>query len=264
MIDNYEQELFEHFIRCKDFSRFKRAIACELSKYSIHYWTYSALDVPIELAIRDCVGNTNPELKKQYLKEAFYECDLLMRHVNQNNEPLYLSDIDAFLQTCPINTREIERNKNLIALNRKLGYKDSYCIPIGNRRNGNRALFSVTTATLDTEDFKILVASSHKRFSTIGSAINSVGIINFPEQFIKSKNELEKFVFSQPFNLMTTMIKYDLTVAEVAERFNIKPDTAKKQLIKARKALGAKTYAGAFAIAIRQGIIDLDCNYIPQ
>ena len=70
---------------------------------------------------------------------------------------------------------------------------------------------------------------------------------------IKPENEIKP----KALRLLSTMAKFDLSLAEAADDLCISLDTANKHMALAKKALGTGSQAHAVYLAIRKGLIQL-------
>jgi len=253
--DDYERDLFQWLVNAKDYRKFERRVADELSTFKLNGWAYIRLDIPIQLSASDTLGTICKEHSRSYDEGGFYECDLLIQHVNESMLPVFKSDIDNYVQNSPFVTADMKRYKELSKLNESYGCNDSYCIPLANAKREGRALFALNSKGMHEQTFKSVVNDKSAILKAIGRAINDAGVINFPDLFTDGKRAFEKMVNSQPFNLLVTMVKYDLTLNQAADRLGISVNTAQKHISNIRRALNAKTNYGAYETALRQGLI---------
>jgi Autoinducer binding domain len=263
MIHDYQACLYEHLNGIKDYSKFSNAISEELMGLGLNAWAMAPLDIPLELAGEIYLGTIKKEHKSLYMMEAFYEIDILMQHANNNGSPILQSHIGRMLDT-PVSTVHIERNRALLKMNRSLGYNNFYSVTCGDKRKNSRSVFSITSEGMRADEFETIVNRHQQQLESIAATANEIGILNFPEIFKKQKNEVNKLIYSQPFNYLITMIKYDLTATQVAHRTNTSYVTIKKALASVRNQFGVHTNQAAFLEAIKQGLIDHKFNYLPS
>ncbi len=255
-VRKYEIELYKFLSRIREFRKFKSCIVEELFELGFGHWAYSQLDLPDSLTVSEHLGTINEELLDIYMHEAYYECDLTLQHANRSDRPVFQSDIESFIKSSPVETESLKRCTSLLKLNKNFGYTDYYSIPLKSQgKNDSRTLFTVTTTNKDSGDFRSRVIRNAGKLHALGRIINDLGLLNFPGIFTGSKNKYEKFIKSQPFNLLVTMAKHDLPLNMAADRLGISLSTAEKHIQNIRQSLGAKTNYGAYEIALKRGFV---------
>jgi hypothetical protein len=255
LLAEYRNDLFKWLSSARSFALFKQRITEELNQYGLNEWALMRLDIPERIAVSEYIGTLLRTDIDEYLDEKFYECDLILQHAKRCDRPVYQSQIEAHVRGAPISTDSMDRYLMMLSMVKQKGYMDTYCVPIIDPLEKGRVLFSTNSKGMDAFDFYDRTQANAESLKVLGHVINDVGCLKHPRYFVDTKSRYTRLIMSQPFNLLATMIKYDLKVKDGAKRLGISASTATKHLIKLRSALGASTNHGAYDLIVRQGVI---------
>lgn len=252
-----EDSLYHWLANASSYKQFKSRLSEQIHRLGIGDWSYSRLDLPDQLTVKECLGTLSADLVDEYMKEQFYEVDIVLKHANVSDSPIFQHDIESLIHHRYIDTEEFRRCHALVALNKHFGYENFCCLPMKVSEDGGRALFSVTSKGIGNERFIEAIKHYSDELFFVGQIANDVGILNYPEFFVQKKVDIDKLIYSQPFNFLATMVKYDLNIETASIRLGISPNTANKHLKTIREKLGARTTYGAFRVAQKLGLLDI-------
>lgn len=196
------------------------------------------------------------EMNDIYFYEGLYEHDLTLKFATNDNDPIFHSAIEAYIDRAPFMTEAIIRNKEIFKLLKSYGYYDFYFIPLGAHNGNGRILLSVATKNENLSNFWLHVERCREALQLLAEAIDYIGTRKFPTFFLGKAESQEIIIHPKPLMLLNTLARHDLTLDQTADKIGISIHTADKHIAAVKKALGATTTTGAIYKAIKAGLID--------
>lgn len=254
-IRGYQRGFSEWLESAKDFPAFKNKVSQELKRLGFFEWSYSRIDVPISFVGEKFIGTITNKLTDMYMQEAFYEYDLIHRHVQKSRAPVFRSAVDVFLANTPIESDDFQRNKDLSKMYDCFGYMDHCTIPLYANDGNNHAVFVLINRTNNSDEFKRNISFNLEKLYALIESFEDVGIRKFSNYFLGPKKTYEELAFGESIKLLEEMSRNDLKVYQAAERLNMSRDVADKHLARLRAKLDATTNLAVLSKAISIGII---------
>ena len=189
-------------------------------------------------------------------KGGYIKDDYAISYGLSSSQPILRSTIENYMVEAPVETHDMARNRILSDFYKNHGLHDFYLIPIisGDRR----FLFSITSRTDDIYEFYDTVANCEQELMLLGKMILQLGKSKFKDLFEEAKTPHSIKTTAKPRLMLERLAKEDMTLTQLSDVIGISIHTADKHSMVIRKALGARTIAGAVYIALREGIIDFN------
>ncbi len=217
------------------------------SDYALIYKTgMSAIDVPC--------SSLPEQLFRAYQREDYGRFDMMLDYIDcGKDDSILLSTIMDIIKSSPVMTCTFRKNEGILALYNSFGVSNAYVIPLRSDKKSSldKAVLMVTAIGMDDAEFCHKVKRFGPSLKVIADAISFIKTRKFdhvrPEYEIKPK----------ALRLLSTMVKYDFSLAEAADNLCISIDTANKHMAMAKQALGTGSQAYAVYLAIKKGLIQL-------
>lgn len=194
-------------------------------------------------------------LIQNYKEQDFLKDDFTLSYAQHTLSPIFRSTIEDYMIGAPVQTHDMERNRQLTSLFIQHGFYDFYLIPI--QGDGNHFLLSLTTNTKDICDFYNNVKTNEQKLDILAKLVLKIGRIKFDDIFQKAAHEPSYVIYPHPQKLLTTMMKDDLTLRQAAKKLGICIPTADKHIAAAKAAMGVKTTVAAAYQAVIRGLINI-------
>lgn len=252
--DIYEIQYYWDLARVNTIGELNEKILNIVNKLGFSDFTFCRLGGPPTLEHK--MLTTLDEVIALYEQEAFYECDIMLKHIESRTTPLYMSVVEKYMSKLPFEPDIFRRNHDMIRLCNYYGFNDFYGIPMISYDGEGKVSLGVSTKGLFEDDFIKLVEKNKEELRLLVKAIDYVGTRKFPEFFIGTKESPQVVISPRPLQLLTVMAQQNLQLKQAADVLCIGIDTANKHMAAVKQALGANTPASAVYRAIKEGLID--------
>lgn len=217
-------------------------------------------DFLFKVITRENIGTLtsfSPEIyQKSMIGYAAYK-SVLLQHLEQDNTPIFLSQITDFARHTPIKTRVFQLSHQFLAALQAQQFNDAYCLSRKAPSKGKKMLFLLADKHTSKESFREKILHRQPLLHLLGEAIAVTGHDQFPEYFLGLRENMV-FITPKPLHLLNMLAKQNITLKDAAKELNISLDTANKHIAAAKDALGAKTLTSTIYKAIKEGIIEVD------
>lgn len=202
-------------------------------------WEFVRLDLPVPIAINHSVGT----FKRQRLTSNIniYNDDLVIAHIKNKRSAIFQSEIVDHIQSAPYYCDQNKRFVDISRLFQQHGYTDRYCIAINDSKHASPLMFSVGAMGMSVAKFQSLMNNHQHKISALADTMYQCGVTTLPQYFIASYRKYQQFIWSQPYNLLVTMVERDLSVTKASEKLNITRKTASSHLRKIRSQMQSRT-----------------------
>lgn len=249
---SFEAACYKQLTSANTIEEFTGKISGILEKMGFPTFTFSSLTNAPRFII-----STLPEaLIRSYQKGYFINSDYAVHYglSGQSSVPIFRSTIENYMAAAPVETLDMARNRKLSNLFKCHGYYDDYLVPLSSGQCCY--LFSITTPASDMENFYQNITDHEQKLTLLANLILHLGLLKFNNLFQEAAPPKDINLHSKPVKLLRTIAQDDFTLDQTADRLCISLHTADKHSATIRKALGAKTLAGAIYKAVKRGVID--------
>ncbi len=234
----------------KDVAQLHRNILAEINRYGLTDYSFGVMN---PLTGLDTPLTTTPnELIERYQSEGFYQDDQSVGYLLANSRPIYRTTIEHHIETSPVETKLVQRNRELISMWRNFGYLESYLIPV----DEDGTTLTVTARNEPAVTVQRKVKGCTEELSALGKVIRHVCLRKFPDVLSPDKaGSAPVEINKRPLEVLSALANGCPTVYAVAAELGISINTANHHIATAKTALRATSLPHAIAIAIRRGLV---------
>lgn len=255
----YKEHLVKIFGQTNNFESFKQIINDELgNKFGSVIWANVQLDIPDSATTSEQIGIIENEFIAEYIDKNFFSHDIVLQHIKHSNKPISRCDVQKFIESSHIQTKDMRLYKNIITMNAKYGYNNSFAIPVTSTIDGTRSALSILSKSKENspDNFKRICHGKLLELTAFALAITEAGQRFHKKVFYSSINKFKNLKNSRPIEILSIISKEDASLAECAMRLNIKESTARNHLKAFRDKIGVRHNEAAIAWLKQNRIID--------
>jgi hypothetical protein len=194
-------------------------------------------------------------MSEPWLHRDVWMNDLMLQYGRENSRPIFQTQVDNWVERFPFKARVAEVNKEIRERVRTFGFHEYYCIPFPAANGNGNILFAVTSKDIDVPKFHHRVGLYQAALRVLAQAIDRVATRRFAEFFLGANETKEIKVLPRPLDVLNTMVKFNLSLAETARELGIKESTAKLHMRQLRDALNVHNNTAAAYVAAKEGLL---------
>lgn len=248
-------EFYRYLMESNDVNDFKHRILVLINKLGFNDYLFTLMDTYKE--INGKLTSICPNFLATYYDQHFYKHDQVWKHFIKNDTPVFLSALNTYVRSAPVQTEQTSCNKALADLIESHGYSDGYIMSLPSQ-NGRRCLMAVYSTNVSPTNFRDQVEACKERLELLCCAIDYIGVSRFDESLAGHRGSANVKLPARPLELLKHMAANDCNLNRAAAKMNISVRTADAHIRVVKKILGVVTVTTAVFRAIKFGIIDLE------
>jgi DNA-binding CsgD family transcriptional regulator len=235
----------------KDLAQMQRNILTELNRCGLNDYCFGS--VKSKNVFKSSLGTIPSDFADFYQDKNYFKDDQVLSYLLTNDVPKFRSTIEDFIDSAPMETDLIRRNRDISSAWKTHGYFDSYLIPI-NSEDGT--VFMISSKYEDPQSIRRKIEHHKDELIALGKAIRHVCLRKFSDIIsVKDTGTPPLTITKRPLDVLRALANGCPTVYTVAAEMGISINTVNHHIATAKVSLRASSLPHAVAIAIREGLL---------